>query len=84
MLAVKSMDVRDNFKSFCDKVFGGETLIVSRPKNQNVVMMSESEYNNIMKAKRNAEYLTMLDKSMAEAEAGKFIIKSIEELGELE
>ena len=84
MLAVKSMDVRDNFKSFCEKVFGGETLIVSRPKNQNVVMMSESEYNNIMKAKRNAEYLTMLDKSMAEAEAGKFIIKSIEELGELE
>jgi len=84
MLAVKSMDVRDNFKSFCDKVFDGETLIVSRPKNQNVVMMSESEYNNIMKAKRNAEYLTMLDKSMAEAEAGKFIIKSIEELGELE
>ena len=84
MLAVKSMDVRDNFKSFCDKVFDGEILIVSRPKNQNVVMMSESEYNNIMKAKRNAEYLTMLDKSMAEAEAGKFIIKSIEELGELE
>ena len=84
MLAVKSMDVRENFKSFCDKVFDGETLIVSRPKNQNVVMMSESEYNNIMKAKRNAEYLTMLDKSMAEAEAGKFIIKSIEELGELE
>ena len=84
MLAVKSMDVRDNFKSFCDKVVDGETLIVSRPKNQNVVMMSESEYNNIMKAKRNAEYLTMLDKSMAEAEAGKFIIKSIEELGEIE
>ncbi len=84
MLAVKSMDVRDNFKSFCDKVFDGETLIVSRPKNQNVVMMSESEYNNIMKAKRNAEYLTMLDKSMAEAETGKFIMKSIEELGEIE
>ena len=84
MLAVKSMDVRDNLKSFCDKVFDGETLIVSRPKNQNVVMMSESEYNNIMKAKRNAEYLTMLDKSMAEAETGKFIMKSIEELGELE
>ena len=84
MLAVQSMDVRDNFKSFCDKVFDGETLIVSRPKNQNVVMMSESEYNNIMKAKRNAEYLTMLDKSMAEAEAGKFIMKSIEDLGELE
>lgn len=80
MLAVKSMDVRDNFKSLCDKVFHGETLIISRPKNENVVMISESEYNEMMKAKRNAEYLAMLDKSMAETEVGGFIAKSIAEL----
>lgn len=67
-----------------DKVFRGETLIVSRPKNENIVMMSEAEYNEIMKAKRNAEYLAMLDKSMAEAEAGGFITKTIDELGEYE
>ena len=45
MLAVKSMDVSDNYKALCDKVFEGETLIVSRPKNENIVMMSETEYN---------------------------------------
>ena len=84
MLAVKSMDVRDNFKSLCDKVFNGETLIISRPKNENVVMLSETEYNDIMKAKRNAEYLAMLDKSIAEAEAGGFITKTIAELEEYE
>ena len=43
-------------------------------------MMSEREYNEMMKAKRNAEYLAMLDKSMAEAEVGGFVAKSIEEL----
>jgi len=84
MLAVKSMDVRENFKALCDKVFRGETLIVSRPKNENIVMMSESEYNALMKAKRNAEYLAMLDESMAEAKAGGFITKTIDELGEYE
>lgn len=84
MMAVKSMDVRDNFKSLCDKVFNGETLIISRPKNENVVMLSEKEYNDIMKVKRNAEYLAMLDKSMAEAEAGGFITKTIAELEEYE
>ena len=42
MLAVKSIDIRDNFKTLCDKVFDGETLIISRPKNKNVVMMSEA------------------------------------------
>lgn len=84
MLAVKSMDVRDNFKSLCDKVFSGETLIISRPKNENVVMLSEYEYNEMMKAKRNADYLAMIDKSMAEAEAGGFITKSIAELESFE
>ena len=84
MLAVKSMDVRDKFKSLCDKVFSGETLIVSRPKNENIVMLSEFEYNEMVKAKKNAEYLAMLDRSMAEAEAGGFVEKSIEELEKYE
>lgn len=37
-------------------------------------------YNDMLKAKRNADYLAMLDKSMAEAKAGGFISKSIDEL----
>ena len=84
MLAVKSMDVRDNFKSLCDKVFNGETLIRSRTQNENIVMLSENEYNEMLKAKKNADYLTMLDKSIAEAEAGGFITKTIAELEECE
>ena len=84
MLAVKSMDVRDNFKKVFDKFFNCETLIISRPKNENIVMLSEAEYNEIMKAKRNSDYLAMLDKSMAEAEAGGFITKTIAELEEYE
>jgi antitoxin YefM len=84
MLAVKSMDVRDNFKSFCDRVFNGETLIVSRPKNENVVMMSESEYNDLQRAKSNAEYLAMLDRSFEQYEQGKTITLTMEELKAME
>ena len=80
MLAVKSMDVRDNFKSLCDMVFNGETLIISRPKNENIVMLSEHEYNEMMKAKRNSDYLVMIDQSMSEAKAGGFITKTISDL----
>lgn len=82
MLAVKSMDVRDNFKNLCDLVFKGETLIISRPKNENVVMLSEQEYNKMVKAKKNAEYLAMLDRSIEEAEKGGVIVKDLEELEE--
>jgi antitoxin YefM len=80
MLAVKSIDVRDNFKKFCDKVSQGEVVIVSRPKNKNIIMVSEDEYNNLLKAKKNADYLAMLDKSIKEAESGGFVVKSIDEL----
>lgn len=76
----KSMDIRKKSKKWYDKVINGETLIISRPKNENVVMLSEAEYNKMMKAKRNADYLAMLDKSMAEAESGGFIPKNISEL----
>ena len=84
MLAVKSMDLRDNFKSLCDRVFRGETFIVSRPKNEYIVMMSEKEYNEIMKAKNNADYLSMLEKSMNEAKNGGFVMKTMEELEDFE
>ena len=84
MLAVKSMDLRENFKALCDKVFGGETLIVSRPKNENVVMMSEKEYNEIMKAARNAEYLAKLDRSQEQLQRGETISLSMDELRAME
>ncbi len=80
MLAVKSMDVRDGFKLYCDKVYRGETILISRPHNENIVMISLDEYNLLLKAKRNADYLEMLDKSMAQAEMGGLIPKSIDEL----
>ena len=80
MLAVKSMDVRDNFKEWCNKVVNGETLIVSRPKNENVVIVSEEEYNRLQKAKRNEEYLKKLDHSFAQLKQGEVVHKSLEEL----
>ena len=80
MIAVKSMDVRDNFKEWCNKVISGETLVVSRPKNENVVIVSEKEYNELAKAKRNEDYLKKLDHSFAQLEQGEVIHKSLEEL----
>ena len=80
MLAVKSMDVRENFKEWCNKVIGGETLVVSRPRNENVVIVSEKEYNEMAKAKRNEEYLKKLDHSFAQLEQGEAIHKSLDEL----
>lgn len=80
MVAAKSMNVRNNFREWCDKAYEGETIIVSRPKNENVVLISEAAYNELLKAKRNAEYTAMLEASMDQLKAGGFVMKTMEEL----
>ena len=71
MLAVKGRDIKQNFKEMCDMVFGGETLIISRPRNENVVLISERKYEELEKARRNAEYLAKIDRGFDQIRAGK-------------
>ena len=60
MIATKQMDLRANIKKYFDLAFNGETIVVSRKENKNVVVISEQEYNELQRAKRNAEYLAKL------------------------
>lgn len=80
MVALKAIDVKNNFKSICSQVYGGETVMLSRPKNQNVVMISEAEYNKLEKARRNLEYLMMLDESEKQLQEGRVVEKTMAEL----
>jgi antitoxin YefM len=84
MIATKQMDIRANIKKYFDLAFSGEPVIVSRKENKNVVVISEREYNELQKAKRNAEYLTMLDKSAGQLKEGETISFSMEELKAME
>ncbi len=80
MIAMKPTQIRDHFKSVCDQVVGGEIVIVSRPNNENVVVVSEKEFNEMRKNARNAEYLAMINQSMEELKHGGFVMKTLEEL----
>ena len=72
MLAVNYSTIRNNLKDYCDKVTDfSETVIVTRKGGKNVVMMSLEKYNQLEKAARNAEYLSMIDRGMAQLEAGR-------------
>ncbi|WMC94408.1 type II toxin-antitoxin system Phd/YefM family antitoxin [Kineothrix sp. MB12-C1] len=49
MLLKYYTNLRDNMKSYMDKVTDDyETMIVTRKNNKNVVMLSEESYNNLM------------------------------------
>lgn len=84
MIATKQMDLRANIKKYFDLAFNGETIIVSRKENKNVVVISEAEYNELQKAKRNAEYFAMLDESIEQLEHGNTISLTMDEMKALE
>ena len=49
LLAVNYTELRGNMKECMDKVSDDyETLIITRKKNRNIVMISEENYNNML------------------------------------
>ncbi|MDO4438002.1 MAG: type II toxin-antitoxin system Phd/YefM family antitoxin [Eubacteriales bacterium] len=84
MVATKPLDLRSNLKKYMDCAFSGEIVVITRPKQENVVMISEDAYNKLEKASRNAEYLEHLDRSYQQHAANQTITFSLEELREME
>lgn len=72
MLAVNYSTIRNNLKNYCDKATDShETVIITRKDEKNVVLMSLEKYNQLEKAARNLEYLAMIDRGIAQLEAGR-------------
>lgn len=80
MTIVKQMDLRSNIKKCLDLAFGGETVVVPRKENKNVVILSEREYKELEKARNNMAYLAKLDLADEQIRQGKVIVKTMEEL----
>jgi len=57
--------------------------LIAGPDNQNIVILSEKDYNELEKEHRNAEYLRKLDKSRRQVAEGKVAVKTLEELEEM-
>ncbi|MDR1703533.1 MAG: type II toxin-antitoxin system Phd/YefM family antitoxin [Clostridiales bacterium] len=83
MIALNTVDIRNDFKRVSDLINSGEKVLISRPHNENLVAISEKEYNELEKARRNAEYLAKIDKSLQQHSEGKIVVKTIEELEEI-
>ena len=83
MIAVNYSNARDNFKKYCDKaVQDFETIIVTRKRDENVVIMSEAEYNNLMEnlyVRKDREDYRRLLESIDQLKHGKGRIMALEE-----
>jgi antitoxin YefM len=81
MIAVNYSNARNNFKKYCDAaVQDFETIIVTRKQDENVVIMSEAEYNNLMEnlyVRGNKEDYRRLLESVDQLKHGKGQIRTL-------
>lgn len=81
MFAVNYTNLRDNMKTYMDRVTDDyETMIVTRKDNRNIVMLSEESYNNLLENayvlgnKANYDWLM---ESKAQLENGHFSAREL-------
>ena len=85
MLAVNYSTVRNNLKDYCDKATNdNETVIVTRKDEKNVVILSLQAWNEMQKQLRNVEFLSKINRSIADVDANRVIMKSLSDLEALE
>ena len=83
MIATNFSNVRNNFKEVCDRVVhDSDIAIITRKNDENVVLMSQAQYDNLMEnlhireSKANYEWLK---ESMKQAEDGKLVNFEVED-----
>ena len=60
MIAIKTADLRQDFRSIAKRIAQGEKVVISRPKNENIVMMTETEYKELDKLRENKARLELM------------------------
>ena len=83
MVALKTADIRNEFKKVSDMVHTGEKVLISRPRNENLVILSEKEYNELERIRKNSKYLAKIDASIEQVNQGRTVTKSMEELEDM-
>ncbi|GHV28020.1 hypothetical protein FACS1894167_04050 [Synergistales bacterium] len=80
MIVLKAADVRNNFKSVCGMVANGEPVIVPRPRNENIVLISEKRLSYLEKVEANMRYEEELRAAAENLNNGGGISFEMEEL----
>ena len=81
MIAINYTTARQNLREYCDKTVNDfETVIITRERGENVVLMSESEYNNMLEnlyIRSNAKDYAELLESIRQLKKGSGRIREL-------
>ena len=84
MTVAKQMDVRANIKRYFDIASSGEPVFIPRKGNRNVYIISQQDYEAFQKAVQNAEYLSMIDRSLSQFQTNETVTLTLDELRSME
>jgi PHD/YefM family antitoxin component YafN of YafNO toxin-antitoxin module len=88
-MIAKQIEIRNNIKSFFDKAYEGEVIIVPRKSGKNIVIISEKEYMKLSKGTLPAYYSQIKSvaakagESVSETSAKAKNLKKLEEISAL-
>ena len=71
MIAIKTADLRQDFKKIADRITQGEKVLISRPKNENLVILTEAEYNELDKLRSKTARTELMKSIKALQEAAE-------------
>ena len=81
MIAINYSTARENLKKYCDMVTNDfETIIITRKQDENVVIISEAEYNNLMEnlyVRSDGDDYDRLLKSIGQLKKGKGQVREL-------
>jgi len=62
----------------------GQVLIINISKNENLVIISEKDYNELERLRQNAQYLAKLEESFKQAQRGEVVKYSKKQMRTME
>lgn len=71
MFSIKTADLRQGFKQIANRVMQGEKILISRPKNENLVILTEKEYQELEQIKAKVARIELMATIKALKEAAE-------------
>ena len=74
MVVTKPAEFRMNQKEYFRKAYGGEPIVISRPRNENVMLISEKDYKYFIRQKHLIQYyMKMKNKNIHDVDESDFL-----------
>lgn len=72
MIALRTADLKADISGYFKKAFDGEKIVITRPRKENVAIISEERLRHLEELEQKALYIAKLERRLKNIEEGKF------------